>query len=75
LFAGGIGDQPHTTAMVKMTLLYHRSTSGLKTSVTTKNGVVTLTGKAGNAAEKNLATKLAGDVNGVESVDNLMTLE
>ncbi len=68
-------DDASITAQVKMTLLYHRSTSALKTSATTTNGVVTLTGKASNAAEKNLATKLASDVNGVESVDNQMTIE
>jgi osmotically-inducible protein OsmY len=39
------------------------------------NGVVTLSGKASNAAEKDLATKLAKDVNGVEDVKNLMTIE
>ena len=58
-----------------MTLLYHRSTSALNTSVTTKNGVVTLSGKAKNAAEKDLATKFANDVNGVKSVKNRMTIE
>ena len=68
-------DDASITALVKMTLLYHRSTSALKTSVTTKNGVVTLTGKASNAAEKDLAAKLAGDVKGVTSVDNRMTVE
>ena len=58
-----------------MTLLYHRSTSALNTKVTTKNGVVTLSGKAGNAAEKDLATKYANDVNGVKAVKNMMTIE
>lgn len=67
-------DDASITALVKMTLLYHRSTSALKTAVTTKDGMVTLTGVAGNEAEKNLATKLAKDVNGVRKVDNRMTL-
>ena len=58
-----------------MSLIYHRSTSALNTSVTTKEGVVTLGGKANNATEKNLATKLANDVNGVKSVRNQMTIE
>jgi len=57
-----------------MTLLSHRSTSAFKTSVTTKDGVVTLTGKADNAAEIALAGKLANDVNGVQSVQNNMTV-
>ena len=67
-------DDASITALVKMTLLYHRSTSALNTSVTTKNGVVTLSGKASNAAEKDLATKFAKDVNGVKSVKNQMTI-
>jgi hyperosmotically inducible periplasmic protein len=71
---GGKIDDASVTAQVKMTLLYHRSTSALKTSVTTKNGVVTLSGKAKNAAEKDLATKFVKDVNGVKSVKNLMTI-
>jgi osmotically-inducible protein OsmY len=37
--------------------------------------VVTLAGKAKNAAEKDLAAKYANDVNGVKSVKNLMTIE
>jgi osmotically-inducible protein OsmY len=68
-------DDASITAQVKMSLLYHRSTSGLKTTVTTKDGVVTLTGKSKNAAELALATKLANDVNGVKSVNNKMTIE
>ena len=58
-----------------MTLLYHRSTSALNTKVKTKDGVVTLGGKAKNAAEKELATKFANDVKGVKSVKNQMTIE
>ncbi|MDP2855070.1 MAG: BON domain-containing protein [Smithellaceae bacterium] len=68
-------DDASITAQVKVTLLYHRSTSGINTSVTTKRGVVTLTGKAKNAAEKDLAAKFANDVNGVKSVNNRMTIE
>ena len=68
-------DDASITGLAKMTLLYHRSTSALNTSVTTRNGVVTLTGKAKNAAEKDLATKYVKDVNGVKSVKNQMTIE
>lgn len=67
-------DDASITAQVKMTLLYHRSTSGINTSVTTNKGVVTLTGKAKNAAERDLATKYVNDVNGVKSVNNKMTI-
>ncbi|MBA4391758.1 MAG: transport-associated protein [Syntrophus sp. (in: bacteria)] len=68
-------DDASITAQVKVTLLYHRSTSALNTTVTTKKGVVTLAGKAKNASEKEIATKFANDVNGVKSVKNLMTVE
>jgi hyperosmotically inducible periplasmic protein len=68
-------DDASITAQVKMTLLYHSSASVLNTKVETKRGVVSLFGKAKNAAELNLATKLAGDVNGVKSVTNRMAIE
>jgi osmotically-inducible protein OsmY len=55
-------------------LLYHRSTSALNTTVETKDGVVKLGGKANNAAEKDLATKLVLDVRGVTKVVNNMTV-
>jgi osmotically-inducible protein OsmY len=68
-------DDASITAQVKMTLLSHRSTSALNTKVETKRGVVTLYGKASNAAELNLATKLANDVKGVKGVENRMVVE
>jgi osmotically-inducible protein OsmY len=68
-------DDASITAQVKIMLLYHRATSALNTSVTTSKGVVTLGGKATNAADRELATKLVGDINGVKSVSNLMTIE
>lgn len=67
-------DDASITALVKTTLLYHRSTSALKTTVETKDGVVTLGGQAKNAAEKSLATKLISDVHGVKKVINNMTV-
>jgi osmotically-inducible protein OsmY len=68
-------DDASITAQVKMTLLYHRSTSALNTKVETKGGEVTLYGKARTAAELTLAGKLAGDVNGVTFVTNRMVIE
>jgi osmotically-inducible protein OsmY len=68
-------DDASITAQVKMTLLYHRSTSALNTKVETKGGEVTLYGKARTAAEMSLATKLANDVNGVTNVNNRMVIE
>jgi osmotically-inducible protein OsmY len=68
-------DDASITAQVKLSLLYHRSTSAINTKVETKRGVVTLYGKAGNAAEVKLATKFANDINGVKGVKNRMTIE
>lgn len=45
------------------------------TTSETKEGVVTLGGKAKNAAEKDLATKLVGEVLGVKKVVNNMTVD
>src|ERR1017187_4368911 len=68
-------DDASITAQVKGTLLAHRSTSVLKTKVTTNDGVVTVSGTAKNEAEKALVTKLVTDINGVQSVVNSMTIE
>jgi hyperosmotically inducible periplasmic protein len=68
-------DDASITVQVKMSLLYHRSTSALNTKVETNNGIVTLYGKASNTAELNLATKLVNDVTGVKGVNNRMTIE
>jgi len=68
-------DDASITALVKATLLYHRSTSAIKTKVETIDGVVTLTGTAKNASEKELASKFVQDVSGVKSVVNKMNIE
>ncbi|MGA2177241.1 MAG: BON domain-containing protein [Verrucomicrobiota bacterium] len=68
-------DDASITAQVKSSLLAHRSTSALHTTVSTSDGVVTLSGIAKNSAEKSLVTKLAADINGVVSVINNMTIE
>lgn len=67
-------DDASITAQVKSALLSHRSTSALKTTVSTTDGVVTLAGVAKNSAEKSLVTKLATDINGVISVVNNMVV-
>ncbi|MDD5141679.1 MAG: BON domain-containing protein [Verrucomicrobiales bacterium] len=67
-------DDASITAQVKSSLMSHRSTSALKTSVSTTDGVVTVGGVAKNDAEKSLVTKLVTDINGVVSVVNNMTI-
>jgi len=68
-------DDASITALVKTTLLYHRSTSGFSTTVETTKGIVSLGGKAASTAEKDLATKIVSDVYGVDKVINNMTIE
>jgi osmotically-inducible protein OsmY len=68
-------DDASITAQIKASLMVHRSTSALKTMVQTKEGVVTVSGVAKNAAEISLVTKLVGDIYGVVKVINNMTIE
>lgn len=68
-------DDASITAQVKTALLFHRSTSVLRTSVSTKSGVVTVEGQAKNGAEKDLVTQLVSDINGVREVVNNMTVD
>jgi osmotically-inducible protein OsmY len=68
-------DDASITALAKMTLVFHRSTSATNTKVETSDGIVTLSGKARNAAEKDLATKLVTDIKGVKSVVNNMAID
>jgi osmotically-inducible protein OsmY len=68
-------DDASITAQVKYALLSHKSTSALKTKVTTTDGVVRVTGEADSDAEKSLVTKLASDVRGAKSVTNDMMVK
>lgn len=68
-------DDASITAQAKMALLFNRSTSALKTNVDTDNGVVTLTGMAKTAAEKDLVSKLVAEINGVVNVVNNIDVE
>jgi len=68
-------DDASITSQVKYALLTHRSTSALKTTVTTKNGIVMIGGEAQSDAERDLVTKLTSDIRGVQSVDNRMTVK
>jgi hyperosmotically inducible periplasmic protein len=68
-------DDASITTQVNMALLFHRSTSFLHTTVSTKRGVVTIGGRARNAAEVDLVTKLVTDIHGVQSVKNEMVVE
>lgn len=67
-------DDASITSQVKFALLSHKSTSALKTKVSTNEGATVITGVAASDAEKALVTKLAKDVRGVVSVTNNMTV-
>ena len=74
------GEQPaeHSdtwiTTKVKTALLFHRNVSATRTTVYTKDGVVTLQGVADSMAEKELTTEYAKDIDNVKSVNNEMTI-
>ena len=68
-------DDASVTALVKTTLLYHRSTRALGITVEARNGVVKLEGEAGSWDEKNLVSKRVVDVHGVKMVFNNMTIK
>jgi osmotically-inducible protein OsmY len=68
-------DDASITSQVKLALLFHRSTSVIKTKVETKNGKVTVSGIAKNGAEKELVGKLVTNINGVKSINNKITIE
>lgn len=74
------GDQPteHSDLWigwkVKTALLFHRNVSATGTTITVTNGIVTLRGEASSAAQKELTTEYAKDVDNVKQVKNHMTI-
>ena len=68
-------DDASITSQVKYALFSHKSTSALKTKVTTNDGVIAISGEANSDAEKSLVTKLAQDVRGAKSVNNNMSVK
>lgn len=68
-------DDASIKSQIKLALLFHRGTNVFKTDITVDKGVVTVTGKARNAAEVELVTKRIGDIHGVRSVHNRMIIE
>ncbi|AZZ93263.1 BON domain-containing protein [Hahella sp. KA22] len=62
------------TAKVKMKLLANESVAGLDIDVDTEGRVVTLNGAVDSEAEKDLAEKLASNVDDVDSVENKLMI-
>ena len=67
-------DDASITAQLKMALLFNRGTSALSTKIETHGGVVTLTGSAKTLAERDLCTRIANNMDGVQGVRNQMTV-
>ena len=59
---------------VKSALMFHRSVNAEKTQVEVKDGIVTLRGTATSQAQKDLTAEYARNVDGVNDVDNEMTV-
>ena len=72
---GDILDDASITAQVMAALMTHRSTRSVNARVATRNGEVTLTGLAKNAADRSLVARLVSDIRGVTSVKNQITVE
>ncbi len=70
--AGDTGDyitDGWITTKVKSTFMWSRGVSGMDISVTTEDGVVSLSGHVDSEAERELAIELAEQLRGVNSVD------
>jgi osmotically-inducible protein OsmY len=67
-------DDASITAQVKLALMFHHSTSAIKTKVETKDGIVTVSGVATSGAEKDLVGKLVNNIKGVKDLKNEMTI-
>lgn len=72
--AGAMGEAG-VTAKVKAALVGDPELSALKVHVDTQGSVVTLNGEAPNQAAKDRAQELAQAVEGVTSVNNLLTVK
>jgi len=67
-------DSSLITAKVKTRLIDDRITGGFRISVYTYKGIVRLSGMVNSAYEKDYATRLALDVDGVKSVENKLVV-
>ncbi|GGB95252.1 hypothetical protein GCM10007205_00620 [Oxalicibacterium flavum] len=73
--AGAMVDDTVITTKVKTALLADSDIKGLQVNVDTSEGVVSLNGEVQNQAQVDRAAKLAGEVEGVKSVLNNLTIK
>jgi hyperosmotically inducible periplasmic protein len=68
-------DDASIYSQIKLALLLHRGPSPFETEIIVKDGVVTVKGKAKNAAEIELVSKRIEDIPGVITIHNQMMIE
>ncbi|MGH9462577.1 MAG: BON domain-containing protein [Vicinamibacteria bacterium] len=73
-FVGGSLDDAATLASVKTAFALHRVLAERPISVSTRQGVATLTGEVGSKAEMTEAEGIAASVPGVEQIENLLAV-
>ncbi len=73
--AGAVVDDSTITSKVKADLLLDDRVKGLGISVNTFEGNVTLTGGVKTQEQKDVAGRIASQVNGVKKVNNLLTVQ
>jgi hyperosmotically inducible protein len=73
--AGEVVDDSTITTKVKAKLLADDLLRGIAISVVTFEGEVTLTGAVDNGAQRERASDIAHDVNGVKKVNNLLKIK
>jgi len=59
---------------LRLALVFHRNVSASGTTITAKDGIVTLTGEAASSAQRDLTGEYAKDIDGVKGVKNEMTI-
>ncbi|MGD1009382.1 MAG: BON domain-containing protein [Candidatus Aminicenantales bacterium] len=72
---GEFVDDASIYSQIKLALLFHRGTNVFRTEISVEKGVVTVSGKARNAAEIELVTKRIEDIHGVKKIYNRMIIE
>lgn len=70
--AGDVLKDASITAAVKLALAFERGVKAVEIDIDTDRGTVTLRGDVGTEAERQLAAKVAEDVEGVKGVVNLI---
>ena len=72
--AGQAIDDASITAKVKAALLAEKGVNGTDISVTTANGIVTLTGRLPDSSQVERANQVTREIDGVTTVQNNLTV-